>query len=301
MAASLGNGVDPRSGGVAVPMDWMPLGDYEAFQSWSGRPRSWGPSDVGWRAWFGGQVIDGLCSVLDEHLAAYLPAPVPSLALATGRGVPAAIGCVPWLTSAAVVDCLFKLGACCIVIDKGTLRPPAIRLLDSHLGFPNVALPQLENVTPAVNGEPMIVGPGTPREAMEHELEPVRVLGVRDRDSRKPLLHAKLLVLGEIRWITYSPASAPEFEELRFVPQSVWWGSGNWTEGSRSHLEVGFMSDDPSLVREATDFVATLIQFSEPADTTCVAPEPNLLYVDYEDAAFIEYERERGEEPDDCY
>jgi len=61
------------------------------------------------------------------------------------------------------------------------------------------------------------------------------------------------------------------------------------------------MSDDPSLVREATDFVATLIQFSEPADTTCVAPEPNLLYVDYEDAAFIEYERERGEEPDDCY
>lgn len=192
MAASLGNGVDPRSGGVAVPMDWMPLGDYEAFQSWSGRPRSWGPSDVGWRAWFGGQVIDGLCSVLDEHLAAYLPAPVPSLALATGRGVPAAIGCVPWLTSAAVVDCLFKLGACCIVIDKGTLRPPAIRLLDSHLGFPNVALPQLENVTPAVNGEPMIVGPGTPREAMEHELEPVRVLGVRDRDSRKPLLHAKL-------------------------------------------------------------------------------------------------------------
>ena len=121
-------------------MDWMPLGDYEAFQSWSGRPRPWGPSDAGWRAWFGGQVIDGLCSVLDEHLAAYRSSPVPSLALATGRGVPAAIGAVPWLTSVAVVDRLLKLEACCIMIDRGTLLPPAIRLLGSNLGFPNFAL-----------------------------------------------------------------------------------------------------------------------------------------------------------------
>ena len=88
----------------------------------------------------GEQVIDGLCSVLDEHLAAYRSSPVPSLALATGRGVPAAIGAVPWLTSVAVVDRLLKLEACCIVIDRGTLLPPAIRLLGSNLGFPNFAL-----------------------------------------------------------------------------------------------------------------------------------------------------------------
>ena len=70
----------------------MSKGDYEAFRSWSGKPRSWGPEQAGWRAWFGGKVVDGLCEVLDEHLAA------------KRRGVPAAIGCVPWLTSEAVTD-----------------------------------------------------------------------------------------------------------------------------------------------------------------------------------------------------
>jgi hypothetical protein len=47
----------------------MPLGDYERFRRWSGKPRNWEPDGAGWRAWFGGQVIDGLCEVLDEHLA----------------------------------------------------------------------------------------------------------------------------------------------------------------------------------------------------------------------------------------
>ena len=65
-------------------MQRMPLGDYELFEKWSGRPRSWGAGGEA-RVWFGGQVVDGLCTVLDEHLAA------------TG-GSSAAIGCVPWLT-----------------------------------------------------------------------------------------------------------------------------------------------------------------------------------------------------------
>jgi hypothetical protein len=71
-------------------MQRKPLGEYELFEKRSGRPRSWGASGEA-RAWFGGQVVDGLCSVLDEHLAA------------TGRHS-AAIGCVPWLTSEGVVD-----------------------------------------------------------------------------------------------------------------------------------------------------------------------------------------------------
>lgn len=67
-----------------------PLGDYDMFKKWSGRPRSWGQNGEA-RAWFGGQVVDGLCTVLDEHLAA------------PGVGS-AAIGCVPWLNSEAVID-----------------------------------------------------------------------------------------------------------------------------------------------------------------------------------------------------
>lgn len=86
----------------------MPLGDYETFRHWSGKPRAWGPQESGWRAWFGGKIVDGLCEVLDEHLAV------------RRRGVPAAIGCVPWLSSEAVAETLLALSAFCVVIDKGT-------------------------------------------------------------------------------------------------------------------------------------------------------------------------------------
>jgi hypothetical protein len=86
-----------------------PLGDYEPFRRWSGKPRAWGPEGAGWRAWFGGKVVDGLCDVLDEHLAA---------PRRSGR-FPAAVGCVPWLTSKAVAKRLLALSSYCVVVDKG--------------------------------------------------------------------------------------------------------------------------------------------------------------------------------------
>ena len=88
-----------------------PLGDYEAFRKWSGKPRAWGPEGAGWRVWFGGGVVDGLCEVLDEHLAA------PRV---NGK-YPAAIGCVPWLTSRAVASRLLALASYCVVVDKAPL------------------------------------------------------------------------------------------------------------------------------------------------------------------------------------
>lgn len=57
-------------------MDRRALGVYRAFRAWSGRPRSWGPSDQPWRVWFGGQVVAGLCDVLDELQEA---GPLPEL------------------------------------------------------------------------------------------------------------------------------------------------------------------------------------------------------------------------------
>ena len=68
----------------------------------------------------------------------------------------------------------------------------------------------------------------------------------------------------------------------------MWWGSANWTQLSPSHLEVGFACDDPALVRDAADFVADVIAFSEPVDTTCVGPEPNLVPAEFDDAAMAE-------------
>lgn len=253
-------------------MDREGLGDYRAFRAWSGLPRPWGPSDAPWRVWFGGRVIDGLCDVLDEFLATRSRRGVGSLA---------AIGCVPWLTNESVVGRLTQLAACCVAVDKGAYLPR--RLVEEAAPFPNV-LPRLRLTVPAGSEEPVVLGPSS--RAPEHEVGPVRVVGWMGNDLGKPLLHAKLLVLGELRWEEYGPG--PYVEERRFVPRWVWWGSANWTRPAQSHLEVGFCSDDDQLVDHVASFVEDVIAFSEPVGSTCAGPEPNLLAVEFDDEAMAE-------------
>jgi len=147
-------------------MQRMPLGEYELFKKWSGRPLTWG-ADAEGRVWFGGKVLDGLCTVLDEHLAS------------TG-GRSAAIGCVPWLTHQAVIDRLEKLNSLCVVVDKALRSRKAIDRLMTDVddegeflrGFPNAAIGRLADIVPSRNGERVIVGPYTPREVVEHVIDP---------------------------------------------------------------------------------------------------------------------------------
>lgn len=213
---------------------------------------------------------------------------------------PAAIGCVPWLTSRAVASRLLALASYCIVVDKPppnrALRVPP-ELINPDKAFPNEAIYQLRNVMPSVDGSaPLTIGPYTSKDATAYEIDPVRIAGCRVRnDQRKPISHAKLLVLGEVGLETYGPDWAPEaFEEFSFRPQRVWFGSANWTEGARYHLETGFVCDDPLLAEQATSFVAEMIRFSEPVDSACVGPEPNLVRVDYDDDAMAAVAQELG-------
>ena len=81
-------------------------------------------------------------------------------------------------------------------------------------------------------------------------------------------------------------------EVLQFEPRTVWWGSANWTPRSSKHLEVGFACNDPALTQEATDFIADVIAFSEPVDTTCAGPGPNLVRVEFDDAEMAEAARQ---------
>ena len=272
-----------------------PLGDYEPFLKWSGKPRAWGPEGAGWRVWFGGKVIDGLCEVLDEHLAA---------PRRNGR-FPAAVGCVPWLTSKAVAARLLALDCYCIVVDKPPPnRAPVVRpeLINADKAFPNEAISELRDVVPSVDGSPpLTIGPYTSKEATAYEIEPVRIAGWRIRnDQRKPISHAKLLVLGEVGVESYGPDFAPDyFEECRFTPQRVWFGSANWTKLSRYHLETGFVCDDPLLAEQATSFVAEMIAFSEPVDSACVGPEPNLVQVGYDDEAMAQAAADMDFDPDE--
>jgi hypothetical protein len=138
----------------------IPLGDYEPFRRRTGKPRAWGSEGAGWRAWFGGKVVDGLCDVLDEHLAA---------PRRSGK-FPAAVGCVPWLTSKAVAQRLLALASCCVVVDKASPNErPVVRpeLINPDKPFPNEAIWQLRDLMPAaVDGSaPLTIGPNTPEDA----------------------------------------------------------------------------------------------------------------------------------------
>ncbi|WP_406817351.1 hypothetical protein [Mycobacterium sp. M23085] len=249
------------------------LGDQPAFKWWSGRRRPWGEQDLGWQAWFGGKVVDGLCDLLDEHLEQHK------------QGAPAVIGCVPWFDSKAVEDRLLKMRACCIVMDKGSWLPG--RLVRAGIGFPNIYLPGLQWTTAEADEDGTWIGPYT--SMPEHLLGPVRVLGWGKRE-KKPLLHAKMMVLGAITDFYHDVDGYGEHHERYFVPDKVWFGSANWTNLSRSHLEVGVVFTDHEFISEAQSFVADLIGFSEPVDTgtTHAGPKPNLVYMQFDDAAMSE-------------
>jgi hypothetical protein len=260
-------------------MELMPLGDYEAFRWWSGKPKPWGPEGAGWRVWFGGKVIDGLCEVLDEHLA------VQRL---EGVRWPAAIGCMPWLGSDDIADRLLQMW-CCIVVDKNELKLVPDRLIESQRGMPNTVLHmgryRPENID---SDEDDYVKAGWEHE-YAYELRPVRVYGwTKQPNVTKPLLHTKLLVLGELQLRMNYPDGADEFEDLHFVPQQVWCGSANWSNTSRLHHEMGLLCSDKALLYQATDYLRTLIKQSEPTTSGCAGPEPSLVYVEEPEPDFEE-------------
>lgn len=258
----------------------LPLGLYDQFRFLTGRSFPWGP-DARWRAWFAGGVVDGLAQVMDEH-AERLRSGYQRGLVGTG-----AIGCVPWLTSGPILERLAALAGCCVVIHKGASREAARVLAERDNGMPNVS-PGLRDLAPTIDGHPVVLGPTS--EMPMHALGPLRVAGWRKRGRSGPLMHAKILVLGELRWAEDDFGS----EDLHFFRQSVWWGSANWTAASANHLEVGFWSDDPALVGHMTSFVESVIAFSEPWDSLAEGPEPDLASVEFDDDALREYMAEFG-------
>ncbi len=254
----------------------------------TGREFRWGPSEA-WRAWFAGGVVDGLVGVIDEHIAA--------IRSGYQRGLvgPAAMGCVPWLTSGPVLDCLAALAGCCIVISKAASRKAASALAAADNGLPNFSS-GLRDLAPMEDRQPVVVvGPGG--RMPEHDLGPLRIAGWTPRRGRAaPLMHAKLLVLGELRWAEDVIGGG---EDLFFFSRSVSWGSANWTKGSANNLEIALWSYDKTLVEQSKKFAESLIEFSEPWDSTAESPDPNLRSIEFDDEAFAEYMAEYGGFPDD--
>lgn len=200
----------------------------------------------------------------------------------------AAVGCVPWMNNERMTAALASVDFTCIVTHKGASDRRAAEVLQAQGNpIPIVYLPGFDDMAkPEPDGRrPIVVPSGLVGETVE-QLGPVRAAGWRG-DRRAPLLHAKLLVLGDaVGW------DSDEFPDwgvhFRFKPQLAWLGSANWTKGATQHLEFGLWTTDPSLVDYTFQFVLDVIRFSEPFDTTTDHPEPELVDAEWDEGAFRE-------------
>ncbi|MPZ26515.1 MAG: hypothetical protein GEV12_08665 [Micromonosporaceae bacterium] len=262
-------------------MNARPLGDYEQLLRQTAR--TWAAGTVV----HGSGVLDDLVAGINRHrntdwTSTYWRRLDPRAA---------AIGCVPWLTDAAVVDALLQLDQCCIVVDKQQPEYPAVRRLAAE-GRPlsSAYLEGFEELAPSdENGNPVVIHPGS-RFPMAVDLGPVRVAGwQRAPDgSKRPMLHAKMLVLGVT---TYYEDDDEMFagDILKFHPKLTWMGSANWSYNTRNHIEFGMWSNDPDLVRHNHQYLLSLLTFSEPRGATSIGPEPELVSAVWDDEAFRDY------------
>jgi hypothetical protein len=276
------------------------LGSLDAFKRWS-TPRPWGPSskrrdfsaingleqlaqtfgedpEKRWRATFGPAVIADLVKGLRAH-----PTAVHRRFSAKAQAYPVVLGCVPWLTSKDVVDALVPMHGC-VLVDKGAKGAVQLeRLSREGIGVFQQLLGDLEFWGRTEDGQPPIIGPGTPRS--EQGLEPVRLVGWRRLGSRPvPLLHAKLAVC----CAAYTWEGEMGGWDDHLLPISVWMGSANWTERSSSHLEFGTWTTDPALAESALEFMIDLIRISEPWDSLAPQPSPELVAGEWDHGAFAE-------------
>ncbi len=262
-----------------------PLGSYPEFAAWTGRPRPWGPDAD--EVSFAGDVIDALAAGIAAH-----PEAVRQRFPAKAEAIPVALGCVPWLNSAAIVDALLAVGHQLVIVDKGARqRNETDRLNEIGAGINQSWLPYLDDYGPLdTTGAKPVIGPGTMSMPGNRSMGPVRVVGWKKGKGRGtqrllPLLHAKACVLGA----TYTWEGEYGGFEDHFLPMRVWLGSANWTEASTNHIEFGLWSDDEKLVDATLDFFCDLVRFSERYEEAAAGPSPELVAADWDDEAFAEY------------
>lgn len=267
------------------------VGGHPRFTSWSGTSFPWGAGDTS-TVRFGGNVLDGVVTGLQEFLDAG--------DWRMFRRTPAVLGCSPWLSDSQVVDELMRFTDCCVVTGKDqSVNPQLRRLHDDGPRFLLDSLRAFDHLAPRVDGEPLEVGPYTPREV--YSVASVRVAGVGREAPRQvlPHVHPKMLVVGTVHESDEHPAGVVSSWKW-FVPERVWLGSANLTANSRRGLEFGLWSDDPQLAKHATGFLTDLLTYSEPLGSPATRPDPEYDGVTFDDEAMREAAAALfGDAPDD--
>jgi len=255
----------------------------------------------GQRGYFGRNVLRGLVEGLDGFLEEKRRKP-------GFRSIgPAALCGFLWLDDPELADCLSRFANVCVVVSKqgrserdlkklGKLQP----LAEGDNGMLASAFAELTDLNWREDGRAGVVGPGSP---MPEDLmiPPVRTIGFRRRGGPLvPILHTKIVLIGEMWWHDEDGLGGVA-DVVGFRPERLWVGSANGTKSSRSSLEFGMWLDDPKALQAAQAFLVQLMAHSEALDPDSDLFEPELLPVDFDDAAFASYAAEYlpwDDEPD---
>jgi hypothetical protein len=117
-------------------------------------------------------------------------------------------------------------------------------VLDRCPGFPSGALPELRDLVVREDGEVPVVGPSSP--IRTPWLPELRTVGYRETGNRLvPILHAKMLLLGEL-W-RHDEDDFGIADMTGFRPQRLWLGSVNGTASSRLGLGPDGVPHDRSV------------------------------------------------------
>lgn len=222
-----------------------------------------------------------------------------------GTGV---LGCAMWMDDPELMDVLTQCQNQCVVVtkqprDKGwSEKDRMMRAFELRAGgeggggLVQAAYRELAEWARPDGSGPLIVGPGTPD--WQGAISPLRELGFRKSGNHLvPIVHAKLLLVGEMRW-TDEHASGYSVDELSFVPKRLWVGSANFTARSRLSLEMGSWTSVPDMMTAARRFLLTLVAWSEPWGSLHDDMSPELTPIEYDEVSISEYlqDRERHDE-----
>ncbi len=240
-------------------------------------------------AFFGRDVLRGLVSGIDDYVHQRQKRWSRRGSRSMGPGL---VGTAMWIDDGELLAKLAELSGACVVVTKQPRtkrdleRLGRLRVVNEQTpGLRTEAFPMLSDIAPKVGGKPRVVGPYEP---LNTEVIPtIRTLGFRRRsDQLVPIMHAKLAILGEFWW--HDEAEFGGGDVYGFSPARLWIGSANFTGRSRRSLEFGYWTEDDQLLQAAYRFVMEAIRFSEPLDAAADVPDPELVPIEFDDAAMQE-------------
>lgn len=242
-------------------------------------------------AYFGSDVLSGLVQGIDQYRRE-----LPGKSLVRSLG-PAVLGAFLWLDDDELINAVAQYSAGCVVVSKqqekaGKRREnkqrtfERLRQLGEQKGLYSQAFPELSDLAPEENGRPLVVGPWT--ELPDVAIPMFRSIGFRRvGDQLVPILHTKLVLLGNLWWHDEGPLGDVT-DVFGFAPERLWVGSANGTRSSRSNLEMGVWLNDPQLLNAARRFLTAVIRHSEDIDSTNDVLEPEFASFEFDDEAMAE-------------